>query len=110
MFIPGETISHRFIIPFVRSDIGRVYITYHQDDRIILKKSIPGPQVRRLSDSNESYFIITFTQKESLLFRNNNDYTVQLNVVFDSGDRCTSYEISGKNGMQHIKEVVTSNG
>ena len=108
MFIPGETIAHQFYLPFVRSDISRVYVTYHQDDRIILKKYVTATQL--VPEERRSYFNMDLTQEESLLFQNDKLYTIQLNVVFANGARAASTEIKGINGMQHIQEVVTSYG
>ena len=108
MFIPGETIAHQFYLPFVRSDISRVYITYHQEDRIILKKYVTATQL--VPEGNRSHFDMDLSQEESLLFQNDKPYTFQLNVVFTNGARATSTEMKGINGMQHIQEVVTSYG
>lgn len=110
MFIPGETIAFNFTVPFVRSDIGRIYVTYYQDDEIVLEKRVAASQITRAYDKAESYFTVTLSQAESLLFNNCDDFTIQLNVVLTTGVRCASYEMKGKNGMQHIKEVVTSSG
>ena len=102
MFIPGETISHKFYIPFVRSDIDRIYVSYKQNDCLILKKTVyPGSVTR---EGVNSYFIVVLSQEESLLFQDDMGYTIQLNVIFTSGARCSSKDIKGVNGAQHLRE------
>ena len=110
MFTPGETVTHRFILPFFRSDIGRIYISYHQNNHIVLEKTVPAIQIENITSENSSRFVVTLTQEESLLFENGKDYYIQLNVAFTSGARAASRLIKGTNGIQQIQEVVTSSG
>ena len=107
MFIPGETISHQFFIPFVRSDVGKILVTYRQFDDVILVKTVYPGQIETLE--GKSQFTVTLSQEESLLFDNEADYYIQLNVIFTSGARCASSEMRGTNGVQHVKKVVTAN-
>ena len=105
MFHPGETVTHTFTIPFLFSEVSKVIITYKQNDHIILTKAITSD----FADSSESTssVIVTLTQEESLLFEENKDFRIQLNVFTKSGARVTSDEIKGENGAQHYKEVIT---
>ena len=110
MFIPGETVIHRFNLPFPNEGITRVYVTYKQQNRVILSKTVFAGEVKKASSGTTSYFSVTLSQEESLLFRNDINYTIQLNVMFSSGARCASVEMDGTNGVQHIRKVVTANG
>lgn len=109
MFIPGETISHQFHLPFLKTDIIKVIATYRQNGHIVFEpKTIYPNQI-----SNEelgSQFVITLSQEESLLFEDDKYFYVQLNVMFTSDEgniRTTSMELRGKNELQHLREVVT---
>lgn len=106
MFIPGETISHEFHIPFVQSDgIRVIYVTYKQNDDVFLIKEVyPGQITEELPGS---HFTVTLSQQESLLFQNNSNFYVQLNVLFESGARSTSVALKGTNEDQHLREVVS---
>jgi len=110
MFIPGETITHQFFIPFVRSDVNKVEVTYRQNGHIILRKSVAGGSLTNVTQTSQSSFNVTLSQQESLLFDDDKPFYVQLNVIFMNNTRCASVEIKGSNGMQHIREVVYKNG
>lgn len=104
MFHPGETVSHTFTIPFQASEVAKVIVTYKQNDRIVLAKTITSG----ITDSTDSASIVslTLTQQESLLFEEKKGFTIQLNVFTNNGRRVTSNEIRGENGAQHYKEVI----
>lgn len=104
MFIPGETITHRFYIPFSTDNVSKIYVSYRQDNKLIFQTEVSKQDIQ--SEGINYYFEVLFTQEQSLLFKNNNSYTVQLNVALESGKRCTSIELKGENGVQHIREVV----
>ena len=110
MFTPGETVSYKFILPFIRSDVGRIYVSYYQNNHIILEKTVPCVQVVNMSDEGKSYFTVSLSQEESLLFENMSDYFMQINIVFANGMRAASRLMKGTNGIQQIQEVVTSGG
>ena len=107
MFIPGETISHKFVVPFMREDILKIIVSYRQDGHIILTKTVASYSVSAEESGVGSSFSITLSQQESLLFRDDMPFSVQLNVIFTNGARCASREIERSNGFQHIREVVT---
>lgn len=110
MFIPGETIAQEFTMPFVREGITRVFVTYKQNNRVILRKTVLLGNITNDSGRKNCYFTVVLSQQESLLFKNDSDYTIQLNVLFNTGARCVSKEMNGTNGVQHIRKVVTTNG
>lgn len=109
MFIPGETISHRFHLPFSKTNIIKVIATYRQDGHIVLDpKTIYPSQIT--TEQTGSQFVITLSQEESLLFEDDKYFYVQLNVltsVNGSNVRTTSYELRSETKLQHLREVVT---
>ena len=108
MFIPGETIAHRFNIPFPKEGITRVLVTYKQENRTILVKTVYSNEIQ--ASGNNCYLTVTLSQEESLLFKNDKNFKAQLNILFSSGVRCASKEVDGINGIQHIRKEVTVNG
>lgn len=104
MFNPGETVGHRFIIPFVAANIAEVIVSYKQGGDIVFEKSITSGFEEVTTTRTE--FTITFSQEESLVFKDKIDYTIQLNVLTRMGSRATSREIPGKNGIQYYREVM----
>ena len=107
MFIPGETITHEFRIPFASEDIKTIYVTYRQNDQIVLVKKVFPVDIHDVS-GDLNFFQVTLEQNESLLFKNNATFYVQLNVLFnDSKTRAASVELKGTTGRQHYGKVVS---
>lgn len=115
VFIPGETIAHEFIIPFAHEDIAEVIVTYKQNNKVVLTIPITSEDRFEEHGETETRILVTFSQKESLLFDDKNDFKIQLNVLTNRGGaRAASVEISSNTGIQHYKNVmkkeeVTSN-
>ena len=107
MLIPGETISHQFTIPFLVSEIHSVYVSYKQKDDIILERNVPSRNIEQIED-DKSQVTVVLSQDESLLFKDDCAYTIQLNVITTFGSRIASNEIRSRTGTQHIKEVISS--
>lgn len=107
MFHPGETISHKFIIPFAADEIAKVIVSYKQMDHLIMEKEVTSGFE---ADTNvQTSFTIAFTQQESLLFADKKDYSIQINVLTVGSSRHASCEIKVKDGgTQHVREVITS--
>ena len=112
MFIPGETISHTFIIPFDRTDIDTVIVSYEQKGHIVLERTIASQSefneyhdAHGILDPSKTEITVCLTQAESLLFEDRQDFTVQLNV-YTGRSRHASAPIRGSNGIQHYKEVI----
>lgn len=106
MFIPGETIAHQFYIPYTRGDVKQISVSYRQDGQVFLVKNVYPPQITDESSGTGSSFVVTLSQQESLLFKDDFSFKVQLNVIFVSDARAACPEMDGRNGMQHIREVV----
>lgn len=109
MFFPGETVAHRFTINILKDGIGRILVTYKQDNKTILQKSVYFGDIEEDYAKRCCYFTVSLSQEESLLFRNNKDFKIQLNIIFRSGARATSVELDGSNGIQHMRKVVNIN-
>ena len=103
MFIPGETVTHEFLIPFVRTELAKVIVTYKQNNRIVLTKTISSFEE---TAHTESRVVVSFSQQETLLFDCNSDYTIQLNVFTANGARGACTEFKGSTGVQHYKKVI----
>lgn len=104
MFFPGETITHRFVIPFAINEIDHVILSYKQNEAIIFEKTITSDFVEE--SQHITSFSFTFTQTEGLLFSDNASFTIQCNVYTKSGTRHTSYEMKSNNGVQYLREVI----
>lgn len=105
MFFPGETISHKFVVPFNHNEIAKMVITYKQNDHILIEKTITsGFKEEELYVTSVEY---QFNQGESLIFEDNSDFTMQINVYTVSGSRHTSHEMRGSNGVQYLREVIS---
>ena len=106
MFIPGETITHEFTIPFADDEISKVIVTYKQNNKIILTKPISSgfEQVTQA----KTKITVLLSQQESLLFSDKDDYFIQLNVFTNEGARAASAEFRGSTGHQHYKKVITN--
>ena len=108
MFFPGETITHRFVIPFAADEIDHVVLSYKQQETIIFEKTITSG-FEKESNSICS-FSFTFSQSEGLLFGDDVPFTIQCNVYTKVGTRHTSYEMNSSNGVQYLREVMNSGG
>lgn len=108
MFNPGETVSHQFIIPFVAEEISKIIVTYKQDGDVVLEKTITSGF--ETYETDKTRILVTFSQADSLLFKPEYDYTIQLNVLISNNGsfmRASSKEIKGKNGIQYHREVIS---
>ena len=106
MFNPGETVCHRFTIPFISDELAKVIVSYKQDGDIVFEKPITSGFED--IDGTKTRITVCMSQEESLEFREMKDYRIQLNVLTKLGSRATSKEIKGHNGVQHLKEVIAS--
>ena len=106
VFIPGETISHKFVVPFQSGSVTKIIVTYRQDNHVILEKIVYPGQVESLPAGN-GQFTVLLSQEESLLFDDDKLFYVQINAILTNNTRCTSAEIKGTNLKQHIREVVS---
>lgn len=108
MFHPGETVSHIFTIPFVKTEVSKVIVTYKQNDHIIIVKTITSETIEAVTAAT-CKVTVAFNQEESLLFEEDKPFKMQLNVVgatLEGSFRAASKEISSNNGVQHYKEVI----
>lgn len=106
MFIPGSTVAHTFTVPFQKSLIDTVIVSYRQKDMIILEKFITSNISLAEVDEEHTRFTSLLTEEESLLFQDLTDYSVQVNILFDSGSRAASDPILSRTGSQHIRQTI----
>lgn len=102
---------HTFIIPFKKTNLSYVIISYKQDDYVILERTVTSfanhVDENNVLDEAKSEVSIQLTQEESLLFADRRDFTIQLNVYSDSGSRHASCEIKASSGVQHHRQVMS---
>ena len=121
VFHPGETVVHSFVIPFPKSLIQQVIISYRQSDDIVFERPITRgtdefdshvvvyeyeDSQGQHTDENKSRVWFQFTQIQSVLFKDVWDLHIQLNVITVNHSRHTSKEIRTYTGIQHIKEAI----
>lgn len=103
MFYPGETDYHIFTLPFSASDISSVLVSYRQKGRVVLEKQ--AGDYEAVSDS-ECRVAVSLSQTETMKFVDDEDITIQLNVIGSDGGRSTSIPISVRCGMQYHRQVI----
>lgn len=108
MLIPGETAVHYFTMPFELSDVSEIIVTYKQRGYIVLEKVITASSqdVTFSVDDNKTVFYFRLTQEESLLFEDEEDYSVQLNVKMQNTNRVASYPVFARTGPQYKRQVI----
>ena len=107
MFSPGETICHRFIIPFVATEISKVILTYKQNDHIAFMKTITSG-FEEYEQPEKTLITVAFSQEESLLFDCKDTIKCQLNVYTYLGSRAASTEITIKPYVQQYRDVIST--
>jgi len=104
MFFPGETITHRFVVPFAANEIDKVIISYKQKEAIMFEKTLTSGFVKE--DQHITSVEFQLTQGEGLLFADDTPFTVQVNVYTIVGTRHTSHEMNSSSGVQYLREVI----
>lgn len=108
MFNPGETVEQRFVLPFDNSDLSKVIVTYKNNGDVFHMKSITSADIE--PEDNKTIIHSHLSQEETLLFKPNCSYKIQINVTTRSGSRFASKEITDKTGAQHYWEVIPYGG
>ena len=112
MIIRGTTPYHSFVLPFKTEDISEAYITYLQNNEIIINKSISDAQIIDIEDEYENAsmnepledFIpsceltIHLTQEDTLKFHfypaaEKNIAVIQIRVLTTEGEAYASEPI-----------------
>lgn len=104
MFFPGETITHRFVIPFAANEIDKVIFSYKQKEAIMYEKVVT--EGFEAEEEHVTSIEFQLTQGEGLLFSDDAPFTVQVNVYTKVGTRHTSHEMSSSSGVQYLREVM----
>ena len=117
MFYPGETIAHSYVIPFALAEIAKVVVSYKQNEAIILDRvAIPPAEGDETThdyefisiDKRITKVIFTFSQAQSLNFKDDQPFTTQINVYTVGGTRHTSHECRSSSGVQYLRDVMTN--
>ncbi len=114
MFYPGETVELRFLLPFSVAEVEKVLVSLGRRDEgggfdyIVLDKSADVEEVSR----GESVAYFTLTENESLMFEDDRDICIQLNIRTTNNElgvkaRHTSDVMLLTSGTQYYREVVT---
>lgn len=104
MFFPAETITHQFVIPFAANEIDKVIFSYKQQDAVMFEKIITTGFVAE--EDHVTSVDFQLTQGEGLLFADDTDFTVQVNVFTKAGTRHTSHELRSSTGAQYLRETI----
>ena len=104
MFFPGETITHRFVVPFAANEIDKAIFSYKQKEAIMFEKIITEGFIREEDHITSIEFQLS--QGEGLLFADDAPFTVQVNIYTKVGTRHTSHEMGSSSGVQYLREVV----
>ena len=110
MFNPGETVVETFELPFLKSELSKVIVTYkNKYDDVFYVKTITSSSTRQIENENKCLVAVELSQQETLLFEENSCFKIQINVLTTGRvSRFASKEIVSKTGPQHIKEVVNN--
>jgi len=104
VFTPGETITHAFIIPFAANELNKVVVSYKQQESIVFEKTITYGFIAK--DQHITSIEFQLTQEESLLFADDEEITIQLNVYTNQGTRHSSRELSSSSYVQYLREIM----
>lgn len=117
MIVRGTTPLHTFALPFPIVDISEVFITYMQNDKIIIEK---GKEDIEIDVENNTLFV-PLSQDDTLAFlvhkRNyiDNIVLIQIRVLMDDGSSCASDIIRErvcdvlKDGVLSERQEVSAN-
>ena len=97
MIIRGTTPTHVFHIPFSIAHVVEVYITYTQDNRVVVDKRLDDLKI----DIHNNTLSLQLTQDNTLGFCFNNKYRdnivlIEVKLLFDNNIICTSRPIRDK--------------
>lgn len=82
----ASTPSHRITIPYKQTELSKMVITYSQNGQNILEK-----ELKDVSFTSDSTFLVTLTQQESSLFTEG-DAAVQIRIKTKEGKVIPSHE------------------
>lgn len=115
-FHPGETFVVNFILPFHPYDVKAVIMSFRDRDRVVYENiatsfagegndevDVDGKTVIEKQRTRVGYLI---SQSESLLFKENHDYVMQLNVYGPNSSRISSKEIKVVTKEQQLIDPV----
>ena len=93
--IRGTTPTHRFNVPVDMTDAEVIYISYRQDDRVLVEKTGSDIAV------TDRYLEVRLSQRETLLFSDKENIEIQIRAKFSDGTAIASNII-----MLPVGEVI----
>ena len=104
MLFPGETVTHKFVLPFASTELQKVIVSYKQGDDIILEM----PAITSFTDegTRKCSFEYLLTQTQALMFKDRISYYVQLNILSKDGIRIVSKPIKKTVGLQFHRDII----
>lgn len=97
---PGSTPRHRFELPFPATELAVAYVTYTQDEKLVLEKSLPDFTL----DGNAVYYRLS--QEETLRFKEGRPVRMQFDYRTTSGLRAPSEFFTLTVGKTQKREVI----
>ena len=113
MFCPGETIRHTFIIPFLARNISKIVVTYKFKGDVFFEKVITSDNSTQFQyyepaeNENKTKVSFILSQDESLLFPENDCYTIQINVLTLGNSRHSCTILKEETYVQQYQELET---
>lgn len=116
MIVRGTTPLHTFALPFPISDISEVFVTYTQNDKVVIEKNRNDIEI----DVETNTLFVPLSQDDTLTFKVyekyvNNIVLIQMRVLMTDGSSCASEIIKErvsnvlKDGViTEMQEVVSS--
>ena len=104
MIVRGTTPYHSFILPLLAEDISEIYITYLQNDEVILDKSLTDVTIDNVVDLLENASMENLTEEEL----NSSQVTVHLSQ--EDTLKFTFYPAAKKNIAVVQIRLLTTNG
>lgn len=103
MFYPGETDEQEFTIPFQADTVASVVVTYKQNNITVLEKTVTELED---AEGESSIVHVHLSQEDTLLFADDRPVFIQVNVLFKSGERRSSFPIGWTLGNQYHRNVM----
>ena len=89
--IQGTTPTHKFNLPFNTDLIGKVRITYAQDNKVVLTKEADHETAEENGMTfEEQAIIVNLTQEDTLAISSHVAAQIQMHILTTGGDACAS--------------------
>lgn len=103
VFYPGSTPIHTFTLPFAASDCLTARVSYRQESKTIITKTV---DTFGGNGGGSCVISVSFTQAESMRFQDAKDISAQVNLITTDNMRHTSKPIQISAGTQYDRKVI----